>query len=136
MTILGTCISWSFCDVYIYWLLQPIWSEREASIEFLSPSTSSRSSQAPFYPQRVLSRILKPQKASKTWTTPVYLNSTADTDFSLDESLLSSSSDSEAENDEVIHATERGSRKNIPTRTEFYMLVVSSISIKFEMSMN
>ncbi|KAG5058777.1 hypothetical protein JHK86_013773 [Glycine max] len=78
----------------------PIWSEREASIEFLSPSTSSRSSQAPFYPQRVLSRILKPQKASKTWTTPVYLNSTADTDFSLDESLLSSSSDSEAENDE------------------------------------
>ncbi|KAH1049487.1 hypothetical protein GLYMA_08G037000v4 [Glycine max] len=79
----------------------PIWSEREASIEFLSPSSSSRSSQVPFYPQRVFSRILKPQKASKTWTTPVYLNSTtADTDFSLDESLLSSSSDSEAENDE------------------------------------
>ena len=83
----------------------------------------------PFYPQRVFSRILKPQKASKTWTTPVYLNSTtADTDFSLDESLLSSSSDSEAENDEVIDATERGraEKLNIPTRSEFSMLVVFS----------
>ena len=54
--------------------------------------------------------------------------SAADTDFSLDESLLSSSSDSEAENDEVIDATERGraEKLNIPTRSEFSMLVFSS----------
>ncbi|TKY60875.1 E3 ubiquitin-protein ligase LIN [Spatholobus suberectus] len=77
----------------------PIWSEREASIEFLSRSSSSRSSHAPFYPQRVFSGILKPQKPSKTWTTPVYLKSTAETDFYLDEDSLSSSSDSEAENE-------------------------------------
>nr|KYP61633.1 U-box domain-containing protein 15 [Cajanus cajan] len=80
----------------------PIWSEREVSIEFLSRSSSSRSSHAPFYPQRVFSGVLKPQNSSKSSTTPVYLklNSTAEIDFSLDESLLSSSSDSEAENEE------------------------------------
>ncbi|RDX92509.1 putative E3 ubiquitin-protein ligase LIN-1, partial [Mucuna pruriens] len=76
-----------------------MWSEREASIEFLGPNSSSRSSNAPFYPQRVFSGILKPHKPSKSSTTPAYLNSTPETDFSLDESLLSSSSDSEAENE-------------------------------------
>jgi len=82
-----------------YDFLQPIWSEREASVEFLSPSSSRRSSQAPFYPQRVFSRVLNPKIPSKPWTTPVYLNSTADADFSSEESLLSSSSDSEEENE-------------------------------------
>lgn len=100
-----------------------MWSEREASVEFLSPSSSNRSSHAPFYPQGVFSGILKSQKPSKASATPLYLNSTVETDSSLDESLLSSSSDSEAEN-EVIDATERGSRKNIPTMTEFSMLDV------------
>ncbi|KAL9330155.1 hypothetical protein ACSQ67_005158 [Phaseolus vulgaris] len=78
----------------------PIWSEREASVEFLSPGSSRRSPQTPFYPQRVFSRILNPKNPSKNWTTPLHLNTTPDADFSSEESLLSSSSDSEAENEE------------------------------------
>ncbi|XP_061343897.1 putative E3 ubiquitin-protein ligase LIN [Gastrolobium bilobum] len=78
----------------------PIWSEREASIEFLSSSSSSRSSHASFYPHRVSPRILKPHKSSKNWTTPVYLHSAFETEFSLNENFLCSSSDSEAENEE------------------------------------
>jgi len=93
-----------FCD-----FLQPIWSEREASVEFLSPGSSRRSPQTPFYPQRVFSRILNPKNPSKNWTTPLHLNTTPDADFSSEESLLSSSSDSEAENEVcVIDTTERG----------------------------
>lgn len=83
-----------------------MWSERDTSIEFLSSSSSSRSSQAPLYPQRVSPRVLNRQKSSKYWTTPVYLNSAPKTQFSLDDNLLCSSSDSEAEN-EVIDATEK-----------------------------
>ncbi|KAL2342538.1 hypothetical protein Fmac_003823 [Flemingia macrophylla] len=82
----------------------PIWSERDVSTEYLSRSSSGRSSHSPFYPQRVFyGGVLKPQQQpSKSSTTPVYLklNLNAETDFSLDESLLSSSSDSEAENEE------------------------------------
>ncbi|KAK7398962.1 hypothetical protein VNO78_10136 [Psophocarpus tetragonolobus] len=73
-------------------LHNPMWSEREVSVEFLSP----RSSPSPIYPERVL----KPQNLSKTSTTPFYLNSTAETEFSLEESLLSCSSDSEEEYEE------------------------------------
>lgn len=100
-----------------------MWSERDASIEFLSSSSSGRSSHAPLYPQRVSPRVLKPQKSTKYWATPVYLNSAAETQFSLNENLLCSSSDSEAEN-EVIDATERGMGEEYPTRTEFSMHVV------------
>ncbi|KAJ1393524.1 Zinc finger, RING/FYVE/PHD-type [Sesbania bispinosa] len=78
----------------------PMWSEREISIEYLSSSSSNRSSPAPLYPQRVSPRILKPQKSSKYWKTPVYLNPAAETEFSLDENSLCSSSDSEAESEE------------------------------------
>lgn len=82
-----------------------MWSERDASTEFLSSSSSGRSSHSPLYPQRVSPRIPKPPKPSKHWTSPVYLNSPAETVFTLDENLLCSTSDSEAEN-EVIDATE------------------------------
>lgn len=84
--------------------MQPMWSERDTSIEFLSSNSSSRSSQAPLYPQRVPPTVLNPPKSSKYWTTPVYLNSAPETQFSLDENSPCSSSDSEAEN-EVIDAT-------------------------------
>ncbi|KAK7358341.1 hypothetical protein VNO77_00268 [Canavalia gladiata] len=70
----------------------PMWSEREASIEFVS----SCSSPVPFYPQRVSTTILKP---SKNLTASVYSNPTSEADFSVDENLLTSS-DSEAENEE------------------------------------
>ncbi|XP_045822566.1 LOW QUALITY PROTEIN: putative E3 ubiquitin-protein ligase LIN-1 [Trifolium pratense] len=78
----------------------PIWSERDTSIEYLSSSSSNRSSQAPLYPQRVSSGVLNPRKSSNYWTTPVYLNSATETQFSLDKNSLCSSSDSEAENEE------------------------------------
>ncbi|CAL5215131.1 unnamed protein product [Lathyrus oleraceus] len=78
----------------------PMWSERDTSIEFLSSNSSSRSSQAPLYPQRVPPTVLNPPKSSKYWTTPVYLNSAPETQFSLDENSPCSSSDSEAENEE------------------------------------
>ncbi|KAI5383009.1 hypothetical protein KIW84_070422 [Lathyrus oleraceus] len=80
--------------------MQPMWSERDTSIEFLSSNSSSRSSQAPLYPQRVPPTVLNPPKSSKYWTTPVYLNSAPETQFSLDENSPCSSSDSEAENEE------------------------------------
>ncbi|KAK7319978.1 hypothetical protein RJT34_04707 [Clitoria ternatea] len=101
----------------------PIWSEREKSIEFVSSSTSSRSSQAPSYPQRVSPRILKPQKSPKNWTTPVYLNSTAETDFSLDDENMLGSSDSEAENEEkdknMALLEPRRSQPQLQTQTIF-----------------
>ncbi|XP_058732275.1 putative E3 ubiquitin-protein ligase LIN-1 isoform X2 [Vicia villosa] len=80
----------------------PMWSERDTSIEFVSSNSSSRSSQAPLYPQRVSPRVLdvNPPKSSKNWIAPVYLNSGPETQFSLDENSLCSSSDSEAENEE------------------------------------
>jgi hypothetical protein len=81
-----------------------MWSERDTSIEYLSSSSSSRSSQAPLYPQRVSPVVLNPRKSSNYWTTPVYLNLAAETQFSLDKNSLCSSSDSEVEN-EVIDAT-------------------------------
>ncbi|XP_024627707.1 putative E3 ubiquitin-protein ligase LIN-1 isoform X2 [Medicago truncatula] len=77
-----------------------MWSERDTSVEFLSSSSSSISSLALLYPQRVSPRVLHPLKSSKYWTTPAYLNSAPETQFSLDENLLCSSSDSEAENEE------------------------------------
>jgi len=83
-----------------------MWSERDTSIEFLSSSSSSISSLALLYPQRVSPRVLHPPKSSKYWTTPAYLNSAPETQFSLDENLHFSSSDSEAVN-EVIDATEK-----------------------------
>ena len=94
--------------------LQPIWTEREASIEFLSSGSGSNSTYAPFYPLRVSPRILKPQKSSENLTAPVYLKSAAETESSLDENLTSSCSESEAES-EIIGTTKRATN---PVRTD------------------
>ncbi|XLU49231.1 hypothetical protein S245_044045 [Arachis hypogaea] len=77
----------------------PIWSERETSIEFLSSTSSSKSSHINYYPQRVSPRILKRQKSSKD-SAPVYMKSTSENRPSLDGNLSSSSSDSEAESED------------------------------------
>ncbi|KAK7291478.1 hypothetical protein RIF29_06652 [Crotalaria pallida] len=93
----------------------PIWTEKETSIDFSGISSSISSlSYAPFYPQRVSPKVFKLQKSPENLTSPVYLNSAVEPISSLEENLLCSSSESEAES-EVI---ETAKTKTNPMRSE------------------
>ncbi|KAF1882737.1 hypothetical protein Lal_00002918 [Lupinus albus] len=93
----------------------PIWTERETSIDFLRNSSSSNSSlYVPFYPERVSPRLLKPQKSPEKLKSPVYLKSTAEPNSYLDKNLHCSSSESEVDS-EVFYTA---NRKTNPMRTE------------------
>ncbi|KAI4346033.1 hypothetical protein L6164_013116 [Bauhinia variegata] len=74
----------------------PIWAERENSIEFLSSSSSNSS----MYPQRVFPMSIKHRKSWKKLTITADLNSSTELDPTLEENLPCSSSESEAENKE------------------------------------
>ncbi|KAL4282263.1 hypothetical protein GQ457_03G046340 [Hibiscus cannabinus] len=75
----------------------PIWAERESSVEF---SSSSNSKSPPFYPQRVSVNILQKQD-SKTLTTPPSLISDSETEsLSQDNSANSCCFESDVEIEE------------------------------------
>ncbi|CAL0323997.1 unnamed protein product [Lupinus luteus] len=99
----------------------PIWTERETSIDFVRNSSSSNSSPyVPFYPERVSPRLLKSQKSPENLKSPVYLKSAAEPNSYLDKNLHCSSSESEMDS-EVFYTA---NRKTSPMRTESKYLYI------------
>ncbi|CAK7337433.1 unnamed protein product [Dovyalis caffra] len=85
----------------------PIWTEGERSVEFLSLSGSSKyRSSSPSYPQRVSPETMKNNSSMRLITFPTSLNSDSEPEFCLDDNLAfsaassSSCSESEAEIEE------------------------------------
>ncbi|KAF7819795.1 putative E3 ubiquitin-protein ligase LIN-1 [Senna tora] len=99
----------------------PIWSERETSIELSSSSFSSKSLTPPFYPQRVSPRILIHKMFSNELSMPACSNLGTEFESSLEENLPCFSSESECkENDENMELLEpRRSQNQKTMQTNF-----------------
>lgn len=78
-------------------IAQPIWTERETSVEFSSSSFSGKCVTEQFYPQRVSPKIFKHQESPKKVSLPSRPDIDAETDSSEDENMPCYSSESEVE---------------------------------------